>query len=101
MTVCSEFNFFSDPEAAKIVLTQLQGPITVIGMDPCYENALTWVINAVTRFKYCRQCNNHSQVNYFDNQLFFFNYFVPDHFLKYMYKKYIKEQKNEIAQSMK
>lgn len=48
MTVCSEFNFFSDPEAAKIVLTQLEGPITVIGMDPCYENALTWVINAVT-----------------------------------------------------
>lgn len=44
MTVCSEFNFFSDPEAAKIVLTQLEGPITVIGMDPCYENALTWVI---------------------------------------------------------
>eukprot|EP00105_Crassostrea_gigas_P035101 XP_019919249.1 PREDICTED: probable uridine nucleosidase 2 [Crassostrea gigas] len=42
MTVCSEFNFFSDPEAAKIVLTQLEGPITVIGMDPCYENALTW-----------------------------------------------------------
>lgn len=46
-TVCSEFNFFSDPEAAKIVLTQLEGPITVIGMDPCYENAITWVMQSL------------------------------------------------------
>lgn len=41
-TVCSEFNFSCDPEAARIVLTQLGCPITVVGMEVCYDNAIAW-----------------------------------------------------------
>ncbi|KAK3108893.1 hypothetical protein FSP39_018098 [Pinctada imbricata] len=40
--ICAEFNFFCDPEAANIVLNQLSCPITLVGMEVCFDNPFTW-----------------------------------------------------------
>ncbi|XP_033731624.1 pyrimidine-specific ribonucleoside hydrolase RihA-like isoform X1 [Pecten maximus] len=42
ITVSAEFNFHSDPEAASIVLEQLGCPTTLVGLEVCLKNGLTW-----------------------------------------------------------
>ncbi|KAK3108969.1 hypothetical protein FSP39_019918 [Pinctada imbricata] len=39
--ICAEFNFYCDPEAANIVLNQLTCPITLVGMEVCFDNPFT------------------------------------------------------------
>ena len=39
----AEFNFFSDAEAAYIVLQEYTCPITVVPLDACMYNGLSWV----------------------------------------------------------
>ncbi|KAK3087236.1 hypothetical protein FSP39_003441 [Pinctada imbricata] len=41
-TICAEFNFHCDPEAANIVLNQLGCPITLVGNEVCANNTLSW-----------------------------------------------------------
>ena len=38
---CAEFNFFNDPEAAKVVLKEFEN-ITVLPYEPCCNCLLTW-----------------------------------------------------------
>ncbi|CAD5112351.1 DgyrCDS1585 [Dimorphilus gyrociliatus] len=38
----AEFNFYSDPESAKIVLKEYKCPITMICWEPCSECPLSW-----------------------------------------------------------
>lgn len=42
MTVSAEFNFYFDPEAAYVVLNQLQCPITLMPWEVCDRNSLSW-----------------------------------------------------------
>lgn len=44
MTTSAEFNFYSDPEAAYVVLNQLKSPITMVTWETCDKHALPWVI---------------------------------------------------------
>lgn len=43
VTPSGEFNFYSDPEAAHIVLNSLGCPITLTCWELCEQYALTWV----------------------------------------------------------
>ena len=43
VTPSGEFNFYSDPEAAKIVLTELGCSITLICWELCLKNKILWV----------------------------------------------------------
>ncbi|XP_071802193.1 uncharacterized protein [Asterias amurensis] len=42
MTDAAEFNFFSDPEAAHIVLQDVKCPTIVVGWETCLKNGLSW-----------------------------------------------------------
>lgn len=43
MTTSAEFNFYSDPEAAYVVLNQLKSPITIVTWETCEKYSLPWV----------------------------------------------------------
>ena len=43
ITPSAEFNFYSDPESARVVLTELGCPITLICWELCIHNAIPWV----------------------------------------------------------
>jgi inosine-uridine nucleoside N-ribohydrolase len=43
MTTSAEFNFYSDPEAAYVVLNQLKTPITIVTWETCEKHSLPWV----------------------------------------------------------
>ncbi|XP_060579042.1 nucleoside hydrolase-like isoform X1 [Ruditapes philippinarum] len=42
MTTSAEFNFYSDPEAAYVVLNQLKTPITIVTWETCEKHSLPW-----------------------------------------------------------
>ncbi|XP_053381444.1 pyrimidine-specific ribonucleoside hydrolase RihA-like isoform X2 [Mercenaria mercenaria] len=42
MTTSAEFNFYSDPEAAYVVLNQLKSPITIVTWETCDRHSLPW-----------------------------------------------------------
>lgn len=42
MTTSAEFNFYSDPEAAYVVLNQLKSPITIVTWETCEKHSLPW-----------------------------------------------------------
>ncbi|XP_060579044.1 nucleoside hydrolase-like isoform X2 [Ruditapes philippinarum] len=58
MTTSAEFNFYSDPEAAYVVLNQLKTPITIVTWETCEKHSLPWEFyhkirrndNAITNF---------------------------------------------------
>jgi len=43
MTPAAEFNFYFDPEAAYVVLNQLNSPIMMVTWETCEAHALSWV----------------------------------------------------------
>ena len=43
ITSCAEFNFYQDPEAANVVLSELGCRITMIPWELCLEYSLPWV----------------------------------------------------------
>lgn len=49
-TVCGEFNFAVDPEAAYIVLKEYRCPTYLAGWEFTCYNKLTWVMPVFTRF---------------------------------------------------
>ncbi|KAG8180073.1 hypothetical protein JTE90_027854 [Oedothorax gibbosus] len=42
VTVSAEFNFFSDPKSAHIVLTESRCPIRMVPWETCLENGMEW-----------------------------------------------------------
>ncbi|KAK3581899.1 hypothetical protein CHS0354_024211 [Potamilus streckersoni] len=44
ITASSEFNFYHDPEAAYVVLNQLNCPITIVPWETCLAHSLPWDI---------------------------------------------------------
>jgi inosine-uridine nucleoside N-ribohydrolase len=50
MTTSAEFNFYSDPEAAYVVLNQLKTPITIVTWETCEKHSLPWVNIALLSF---------------------------------------------------
>lgn len=54
VTRCSEFNFWSDPEAAHIVFTETECPIYIFPWEPCIEAGFSlpfdeWRIEQLSR----------------------------------------------------
>lgn len=45
ITRCAEFNFYFDAEAAQVVLSEFQCPITVFTWELCLESAMPWDVN--------------------------------------------------------
>ena len=46
VTVAGEYNFHTDPEAAKVVLNDLKCPMTLVGWELCRDLGLSWVSSA-------------------------------------------------------
>ena len=44
ITVCSEFNFHADPEAAKVVIDRIDCSVCIAPWETCRNTNLTWVI---------------------------------------------------------
>lgn len=42
MTAAAEFNFYYDPEAAHVTITQLGSPITLVPWEVCEKHCLSW-----------------------------------------------------------
>ena len=47
ISVAGEYNFHTDPEAAKVVLNDLKCPMTLVGWEICRDLRLSWVGSAV------------------------------------------------------
>ena len=43
ITVCGEFNFHADPEAAKVVIDRIECPICIAPWETCRNTNITWV----------------------------------------------------------
>ena len=56
MTPQAEFNFHADPEAAFIVLNDLQLPITLVTWETCLKYSFCWVGSVVNSLQ-CFSCN--------------------------------------------
>ena len=46
VSVAGEYNFHTDPEAAKVVLNDLKCPLTLVGWELCRDLGLSWVSSA-------------------------------------------------------
>ena len=43
ITMCGEFNFHADPEAAKVVIDRMQCPICIVPRETCKNTNISWV----------------------------------------------------------
>ena len=43
ITVCGEFNFHADPEAAKVVIDRMECAICIVPWETCRNTNMTWV----------------------------------------------------------
>ena len=43
ITMCGEFNFHADPEAAKVVIDRMQCPICIVPWETCKNTNISWV----------------------------------------------------------
>ena len=44
ITVCGEFNFHADPEAAKVVIDRANCPVYITPWETCKNLNITWVV---------------------------------------------------------
>ena len=42
ITMCGEFNFHADPEAAKVVIDRMQCPICIVPRETCKNTNISW-----------------------------------------------------------
>ena len=42
ITICSEFNFHADPEAAKVVIDRIQCPVCIAPWETCRNTNISW-----------------------------------------------------------
>ena len=42
ITMCGEFNFHADPEAAKVVIDRMQCPICIVPWETCKSTNISW-----------------------------------------------------------
>ena len=42
ITMCGEFNFHADPEAAKVVIDRMQCPICIVPWETCKNTNISW-----------------------------------------------------------
>ena len=43
ITTCAEFNFYADPEAAKVAIDRLECPVCIAPLETCKRTNITWV----------------------------------------------------------
>ena len=43
ITICGEFNFHADPEAAKVVIDRMECPVVIAPWETCKNTNITWV----------------------------------------------------------
>ena len=46
ITICGEFNFHADPEAAKVVIDRMECPVVIAPWETCKNTNITWVKNS-------------------------------------------------------
>ena len=60
ITMCGEFNFHADPEAAKVVIDRMQCPICIVPWETCKSTNISWA-SLTNLFSFDSTIYNHYQ----------------------------------------
>ena len=75
ITVCGEFNFHADPEAAKVVIDRMECAICIVPWETCRNTNITWVSFTTYSHRLNLQCfdiiidTNYDIISFWQNSI--------------------------------